>query len=304
MKTLLIFILLLCVQLQASDAAEKYKKTKNEPSKPFEPGPISEASVKHIKELGEIIKKYKTTEMKDAGARCTEFATLLQKYSLGSDLIEIKGVNKSDVYNVTTSFSLPSFDDWFEHNYELVSILFQSCNFLPTYTFPMGLLAQGGEIQRLMTQATISQKIGDNKYMAITKRMSFVAGRPVPTLGKNLVVTGNDKIKGTGDISIFPIKAGAENHTMLNGFDKEIRTVVDLGIERTSAVMCRWSEYMKTMKKRYGNKFKCGYRLNGPNFESTNSISFLCTDAKNVKSDGSVKGSPYYLADWDWPYCK
>ncbi|OQW48520.1 MAG: hypothetical protein A4S09_04905 [Proteobacteria bacterium SG_bin7] len=257
----------------------------------------------HIAELEKIWNSAKGNKPDVQATKCLQFVNLLHKHTFGNEFSEIKTRKKAKVVYMTTGFNLPSLDDFSEEEYNLVHNLFQTCRFFASKSVAPVFYEYERPIDRMITEVSVLQKLSDTKFIGVVDKRVYIYGQPVKTIGQNLVVRPVEPITDSGGILVFPINAGSERHKMLNGFDKDIQVVLDLGPERTSAVMCRWAEYMKTMKKKYKNEFKCGFKLDAPMFGDTDDFSFACVPSKAVKAEGFVQKG-LYIREFDWPHCR
>jgi len=282
-----------------------------------EPGPMqsSGASPKdiqaHVDKIKAILNSSQEKGYAADAKKCLAFVDLIHKERLGIDPVELADRGSKTVRHITTGFSLPSFDQWSEDQYELVHQAFQRCRLLVNQsTFPDycdGRSDKGPDCPNEMlfsTHAEVIQKLNSATYLANVRRSALnkFTKRITYDLTKDQLLVASESIASTGQILIFAVRTGFDKATMANGFDKQIPTVTDIGVEKLSSLVCRFNEYKTTMRKKYGKQFFCGYKLTQPGFHRSSDISFTCVPAKAVKDDGFVtKG--VFVKPLTWSYC-
>lgn len=253
--------------------------------------------VKHKEDL----KRISNLSQKSAAEKatmCSQFADLLFKNTRGSSpFIFGAGAGESKI-QMTQSFSLPLIKDLSDEDMENMSTIFQACRFAVNKS-NVGACDSCKGITRLAVPILVKQKIENDRFLS-----HYIIGRPyigaVPS--DDMLVVSSKNIDSTGKQYVFALHTGSEKFSMLNGFDKSISTFLDLGADKTSALLCRFNEFSKELIKRLP-KAQCGWVSGDEDFYNGGLVRLGCAP-KHMLEGNKLKGHNQYYIKFDHQECK
>jgi hypothetical protein len=276
------------------DMSEITGSTKNAPT-----GQTTQST--QIKSHGEELKRIAGLPQNspaDKAIMCSQFADLLFKFTRGSSpFIFGAGAGESKI-QMTQGFSLPLLKDFSDDDLENMHSIFQACRFAVNKS-NVGACDSCKGITRLAVPILVKQKVENERFLS-----HYISGRPyvgaVPS--EDMLVVSSKNIESTGKQYVFALHTGTDKFSMLNGFDKSITTFLDLGADKTSALLCRFNEFSKEMKKRMP-KAECGWISGNEDFYNGGFIRLGCASREMLEGN-KLKGHNQYYIKFDHQECK